>query len=406
MVVTLVQGPYAGYVASDDWKSRRWYIKLRGVMLHVDIRKCVGRFRLQLSFEHSEGILILFGRSGAGKTTALRAIAGMDKPTEGVISFDNRTLFSSEKRVNVSIQNRSIGFIFQEHNLFPHMTAYQNIAYAAKVRAEIDKWLQVFHVSDLTDRYPSRLSGGEQQRIAIIRALVSRPKLLLMDEPLSAVDVATRTVLLDELRALPRSNGIPIIYVTHNVSEAYRLGDRVLVLEEGNVIHDGVPIEVFHAPTSVPLASLSGTENILNSVVIAHLTDDNTTELRVGQTILHVPLCREKVGRTAVVAVRPEDILIAMHELADTSARNQLRGRVVEVLDERLPLVKVEVSGGPTLLVRVTRRSLQTLGLRKGVVVYLLIKAWAFHPIEADSSLPAELATVRKSADKQGHGRP
>ena len=257
-------------------------------MLRVDIRKSVGPFHLDLRFEHGQSILILFGRSGAGKSTALRCIAGVDRPTSGCISFEKRTLFSSQQRINVSTQKRSIGFIFQHHNLFPHMTAYQNIAYAAKAPEQINHWLEVFHVRGVTHRYPHQLSGGEQQRIAVIRALMTAPTFLLMDEPMSAVDEATRHLLLDELRTLHRTSGIPIIYVTHHVSEAYQIGDRVLVLEDGKVIHDGLPIEVFHAPTSVSVASLSGRENILEGVVTAHHTDDNTTDLRIGGIVLQL----------------------------------------------------------------------------------------------------------------------
>ncbi len=375
-------------------------------MLEVDVHKSIGRFTLDLRFEHGEGILILFGRSGAGKTTALRMIAGIEKPTRGTIRFGGRTLFSGggrharatlghgtrrgghplHRRINVPIQDRSIGYVFQHHNLFPHLTAYDNIAYAATDKSEIDRWVEVFGVQGVIDQYPSRLSGGEQQRVAILRALVAHPRMLLMDEPLSAVDIATRAGLWDELRRLQRSSGIPIIYVTHNVSEAYRLGDRVLVLESGKVIHDGVPIEVFHTPTSVPLASLSGTENLVDGVVEAHHLEDNTTDLRVGKVVLHVPLCRAQVGERAVVAIRPEDVLVARQWTPGTSARNQLRGFISKVQWDALPSIFVAVEDGPTIRAHVTRRSLAALGLTEGVEVHLLIKAWACHPIEGDGS--------------------
>ncbi len=355
-------------------------------MLAVDVRKTIGRFTLDLRFEHAEGILILFGRSGAGKTTTLRMIAGIDRPTEGEIRFGDRVMYSRKNRVNVAIRDRAIGFIFQHHNLFPHMTAYENVAYAAVDRSEIGDRLERFHVGQVADRYPGQLSGGEQQRVAIVRALVTRPRMLLMDEPLSAVDVATRNVLLRELRELQRSSGIPIIHVTHNVSEAFRLGDRVLVLEHGRIIHDGVPIEVFHTPTSIPLASLSGTENILDGVVAAHHADDNTTDLRVGGVSLHVPMCREDVGERAAIAIRPEDVLIALRETHDTSARNQLRGRITEIVLDVLPSIIVQIPDGPRLRAHVTRRSLESLSLAEGRDVFLLIKAWACHPIEADTT--------------------
>ncbi len=355
-------------------------------MLRIDIDKRIGDIDLSLNIEHERGVLVLFGRSGGGKTTTLRTIAGIDRPDRGEVSFDGRLLYSSDQRIDVGIADRSIGFIFQHHNLFPHMTAFENIAYAARNRGDIERWMEMFHVVDVADRYPDQLSGGEQQRVAIIRTLVTKPKMLLMDEPLSAVDIATRNALLDELRAFQQSTNLPIIYVTHNVSEAFRFGDRAIVLERGRIIHDGVPIDVFHTPTSVPVASLSGTENILNAEVVAHHDDDDTTDLSVGGTILHVPLCRQRVGETVVVAVRPEDILISLHEVHQTSARNQLRGTIASVLQDRPPSILVRLSDTLTLRVRVTHLSLETLGLRQGAEVHLLIKAWAFHPVELEST--------------------
>jgi len=355
-------------------------------MLRVDIDKHIGDIDLALKIEHERGVLVLFGRSGGGKTTTLRTIVGIDRPDRGEISFDGRLLYSSDQSINVTVADRSIGFIFQHHNLFPHMTAIENIAYAARDRSDIKRWLEMFRVAEVVDHYPDQLSGGEQQRVAIIRALVTKPKMLLMDEPLSAVDIATRNTLLDELRSFQQSTDLPIIYVTHNVSEAFRFGDRVIVLERGKMIHDGVPIDVFHAPTSVPVASLSGTENILNAEVVAHHDDDDTTDLSVGGTILHVPLCRQRVGETVVVAVRPEDILISLNEVHQTSARNQLRGTIAAVLQDRPPSILIQLSEKLTLRARVTHLSLETLGLRQGEKVYVLIKAWAFHPVELESA--------------------
>lgn len=352
-------------------------------MLEVNLNKSIGGFNLNIRFEHRKGVLILFGRSGAGKTLTLRCISGIASPTSGLIRLNGDTLYSSESRTDVGIRRRDIGYIFQHDTLFPHMTAGQNIAYAAK-GGDVQRWLDVFHVAHLVDRYPRQLSGGEQQRVAIIRALVTKPKLLLMDEPLSAVDIARRNVLLDELRDLQRSSGIPIVYVTHNVSEAYRLGDRVLVLEKGRVIHDGVPLEVFPTPTSIPLASLYGTENILTGIVEQHHPDDGTTELRVGRLVLHVPLCADGIGESAMVAIRPEDILVARRRITGTSARNQLAGRIRSVTQDTAPSILVELGEGVTLRARVTPRSLQALELKEGSEVYLLIKAWACHPIERE----------------------
>ncbi|NOS99874.1 MAG: molybdenum ABC transporter ATP-binding protein [Phycisphaerales bacterium] len=351
-------------------------------MLVVDIQKRIGTIDLTVRFEHRAGILILFGPSGAGKTTTLRVIAGMDRPDSGEIALDGRTMFCGRRGINAAVQSRRFGFIFQHHNLFPHMTVRQNIAYAANDAAPIAHWLDRFNVGHLADRYPARLSGGEKQRVALIRSLAAQPRLLLLDEPMSSVDVATRQVLMEELRAVQRDTGVPMIYVTHEIAEAYRLGDRVLVLDRGRVIHDGVPIDVLQTPTSSSLAGLSGAENIIRGVVDAHHPDDDTTDLRVDGVVLHVPHCSTAVGSPAVVAVRPEDILIARHAVTETSARNQLRGVVVGIQQDRLPLVRVKIENGPTLRARVTRRSIASLELNQGATVYLVIKAWAFHVVD------------------------
>lgn len=361
-------------------------------MLIVDIQKRIGTIDLSLRFEHRDGILILFGPSGAGKTTTLRLTAGIARPDAGEIVFDGQTLFDARRGIDASIQSRRFGFLFQRDTLFPHMTVRQNIAYAAHDAAPIAHWLERFNVGHLVDRYPAQLSGGERQRVALIRALAAQPRLLLLDEPMSSVDVATREVLMEELRAVQRDTGVPMIYVTHEVAEAYRLGDRVLVLDRGRVIHDGVPIDVLQTPTSSSLAGLSGTENILRGTVEAHHPDDDTTDLRVGRVVLHVPRCWAAVGSPAVVAVRPEDILIARHAVTDTSARNQLRGVVVGVQQDRLPLIRIQVDNGPTLRARVTRHSIASLELHDGATVHLLIKAWAFHVV--DDAAPASCAPV------------
>jgi molybdate transport system ATP-binding protein len=355
-------------------------------MLDVRLNKMLGPMELDVAFTHDEGVLILFGRSGAGKTSILRMIAGFDRPERGAVRFADQTWSDTRARVNRSVQSRGVGFMFQTHNLFPHMTARQNVAYAARDQTEIDGWLERFGVGHLGDRYPARLSGGEQQRVAIIRALVARPRLLLMDEPLSSVDMATRTVLLSELRDMQRASGVPMIYVTHSVSEAYGLGDRVLVLDQGKVVQDGLPIDVFHFPTTLPVANLVGNENMLSGVIAKHHPADGTTELRVGGIVFHVPLCPEAVGASSVIAIRPEDILLASHNIPDTSARNQFVGRADRVEQDTTPSVLVKLRDGPTIRARVTRRSIETLRLTEGATVYVLIKAWACHRIDANES--------------------
>jgi molybdate transport system ATP-binding protein len=241
-------------------------------MLQVSIRKQIGAerqtrsgnnegesrqaFRLDVEFMAASGVTILFGHSGSGKTTCLRAVAGIVTPDEGRISLDERLYFDSASGVNLSIQQRRVGFVFQDYVLFPHLTAEQNVAYGIRVgensgglsnaakRERARQLLALLGIEYAARQYPRELSGGESQRVALARALASDPAIVLLDEPLSAVDAKTRARLLAEIRATQQRTGIPFLYVTHNVAEVVEIGDHVIVLDDGRVIQQGSPLEV------------------------------------------------------------------------------------------------------------------------------------------------------------------
>lgn len=215
-------------------------------MLTVNVKKRLGNqhqseFLLDVSFAVGNGITILSGASGSGKTTTLRLIAGILTPDEGIIQTDTIVFFDSEKNINFSIQQRRVGYVFQDYALFPHLTAEQNIAYGVKAgqkRHRISKaqeMLALFHIEHAKARLPREMSGGEQQRVALARALASDPLLVLLDEPLSAVGVELRNKLLDEIENAQQQINIPFIYVTHNEAEAERLGKYRLIIQNGKV---------------------------------------------------------------------------------------------------------------------------------------------------------------------------
>lgn len=197
------------------------------------------------------GITILFGPSGSGKSTTLRAIAGIIVPDEGSITVGDRVFFDSSSGANISIQKRRVGYVFQDYALFPHLTAEQNVSFGIKEQTERQRrerareMLTLFNLDHIGQRYPGKMSGGEQQRIALARALASDPSVVLLDEPLSAVDLATRISLLDEIEAVQSKFAIPFIYVTHNTEEANRLGTNLVVLESGGVKQTGPAREIF-----------------------------------------------------------------------------------------------------------------------------------------------------------------
>jgi molybdate transport system ATP-binding protein len=212
-------------------------------------------FRLDVDFTAPSGVTILFGPSGSGKTTCLRAVAGIVTPDEGRISIGDRLYFDSPSGANLSIQQRRVGFVFQDYLLFPHMTAEQNVAYGMRAgdhggkskaakRERARELLSLLGIEYAARQYPRELSGGESQRVALARALASDPAIVLLDEPLSAVDAKTRARLLVEIKATQQRAGIPFLYVTHNVDEVVEIGDQVIVLNEGRVIGQGSPREV------------------------------------------------------------------------------------------------------------------------------------------------------------------
>ena len=216
-------------------------------MLTVNIKKKFYNqremvFRLDVSFSVGSGITVLTGSSGAGKTSVLRILAGLLTPDEGFIKMGSQIYFDSARKINLPIQARRIGFVFQDYALFPHLTAEQNIAYGVKAdsRSRIEKareMLSLFHIEHIRKRIPREMSGGEQQRVALARALASDPLIVLLDEPLSAVDVETRSKLLDEIENAQRRSNIPFIYVTHNEAEAERLGKYRIMLQNGVMIN-------------------------------------------------------------------------------------------------------------------------------------------------------------------------
>lgn len=237
-------------------------------MLQVAIRKQIGTerrprngnnwreigqpFRLDVEFTAPSGVTILFGHSGSGKTTCLRAIAGIVTPDEGRISLDDRLYFDSASGVNLPIQRRRAGFVFQDYVLFPHLTAEQNVAYGIRSAGDAGQsktarherareLLSLLGIEYAARQYPRELSGGESQRVALARALASEPAIVLLDEPLSAVDARTRARLLVEIKAAQQRTGIPFLYVTHSVTEVVEIGDHVVVLNEGRVIEQGSP---------------------------------------------------------------------------------------------------------------------------------------------------------------------
>ena len=239
-------------------------------------------FELDVSFVVGNGITILFGASGAGKTTLLDCIAGIATPDAGRIALGGRVMFDSRERINVPPKHRRLGCVFQDVALFPHLTVAANVAYglfdrkAAERKDRVARALESLGIAELRNRRPAQLSGGERQRVALARALVTEPSILLLDEPLAALDLPVRMKIADDLRRSIQNLPIPVLYVTHSRDEVFMLGESLLVLEQGKLIAQGTPHEVMSAPQSETVAQLAGFENLFDARVTSTHEDRGT----------------------------------------------------------------------------------------------------------------------------------
>jgi molybdate transport system ATP-binding protein len=358
-------------------------------MLDVAIKKQFasnGRasFALDAAFAANQGITVLFGASGSGKTTTLRSIAGMVTPDEGRILLGESVYFDSASRVNLAMQKRRVGFVFQDYLLFPHLTAEENVAYGAKGenerarRRHAAEMLGLVGVDHAADHRPDQLSGGEQQRVALARALASDPAILLLDEPLSAVDATTRSRLLDEIVQVQRKTTIPFLYVTHSPADAVRIGDHLLLMAEGRIVQQGKPLEVFNAPLNVPAARVVGTENILVGRIATHEPEEGISIVDLGRCRIVIPGSQLAEGSRVTLGIRAEDIIVSRERVSRTSARNLLAGTVKHLLRDE-ESVELIADCGVDLKVRITPQAAQALELTPGVPIFLLIKANSCH---------------------------
>ena len=356
--------------------------------LRVDIFKHFSRrrnpdlsrsFELRVETEIPAGITMLFGHSGSGKTTLLNCIAGLAEPDNGTILLDREHWFHPKKGINLSPQQRQIGYQMQDLALFPHMTAEQNIRYGLAGESEKQQQVRMtqanlaFKVGELLDKFPREMSGGEQQRVALARALVRLPKMLLLDEPLSSLDPAIKTAIMDDLRAWIAVYKIPVLYVTHSREEVFSLAERVISLEQGKVTGIGTPREVFSGHRHESIANWLGVENVFEGQIIERHSQGS---ILIGTGKIRVEISGQGTSSEGHVrfGVSAKDILLATKKPDAISARNILQGRVVEVqLREIEPTVTVDCSG-TRFVSQVTPQSIALLDLKPGREVWVVFK--------------------------------
>jgi molybdate transport system ATP-binding protein len=362
-------------------------------MLRVSIEKRFSSagptpFQLWIDEEFSPGFTVLFGPSGAGKSTLLDCIAGLLRPDTGRVTLEEKTFFDAENGISLPPQKRRIGYVFQSLALFPHMTVDENVCYGlsgvaeSERRERLDQIIGAFHIQNLLERRPSELSGGEKQRVALARSVVTEPQLLLLDEPLTGLDGGMRQAILGDLREWNAGRRVPILYVTHNRDEVDAIGERVVTMQQGRVQERGAPREVLDAPRTVALAQAVGFENLLRGRVVEQRPSDGVMRvaLESDHCELEIPLGEAKPGETVQVALRAGDILLATEKPRGLSARNVLEG-VVESLETRGALVVVRVNAGVAFTVHVTPGATRSLQLTLGLRVWLVVKTHSCHVV-------------------------
>ena len=319
-------------------------------------------------------VTVLFGPSGSGKTTLLRMLAGLERPDAGCIVFRDRPWFDAARAFHLPPQQRRAGFLFQDYALFPHLTVAENVAYAGGSREAARKMLDAFGLAELAARKPRAISSGQQQRLALARALAAQPALLLLDEPLSALDAPTRSRMRYELRRMLLEGGVPSIVVTHDRMEAVALGDWMAVMVDGRIRQTGPVQEVFRRPADPQVAESVGVENVLAAEIVGR--ESGLLVLQVnGERIQCVDS-----GETGQVfaCIRAEDVAITRQADQVSSARNRLSGWVRAVIVEGA-LARVELDCGFPLVALVTAQSAAELALGEGEKVSAVVKATSVH---------------------------
>jgi molybdate transport system ATP-binding protein len=351
--------------------------------IEIDVKHRLGNFSLDACFSADSGTVALFGPSGAGKTTLINAVAGLLRPDRGRVVVDGMTLLDTKGGIDVPPHRRRIGYIFQDGRLFPHLTVRQNLSYGSLLSTggitagSTERIVDMLGIGHILNRYPLGLSGGEKQRVAIGRALLAEPRLILMDEPLSSLDEQRKQEILPYIEKLRDETGVPILLVSHSVSEVARLATSVVLISEGRVLAVGAPSQVLQ---NVEVTKLTGSP-LDRSVVAARVTrhddaDDVTTLTSAAGTWL-VRRIDAPLEATVRIVVDPTDVILAKEQPRAVSALNCFSGRITGLRDKG-PLLDVDVDcSGDLITSRITQFSARRLGLSEGETIHILIKAVA-----------------------------
>ena len=357
--------------------------------LVVDVDKTLGEFRLTARFESDGRLTALFGRSGAGKTTMVNLIAGLIRPDRGIIRLDDTVLVDTTRGIDLPAHKRAVGYVFQEGRLFPHFSVRGNLTYGQRFGgrrrndAALGEIATLLDIAPLLDRRPADLSGGEKQRVAIGRALLAEPRLLLMDEPLAALDAARKAEILPYIERLRDEMSLPIVYVSHAVEEVAGLADTLVLFADGKVMAAGPLNDVFGRLDLRRYTGHFEASTVLHARIIEHDDAAGTTFLDHPAGRLSVPYRSGPIGSPVRLRVRARDVALAVGEPGRLSIRNRLAGTIAEIgVVDRLTLEVRLDAGGDPLIARITRAAATALDLKVGQPVVALIKSTAFDRLD------------------------
>ena len=355
---------------------------MNGAFLDLRLSKAYPGFKLEVNASFPPGVTAIFGPSGSGKTTILNCISGLITPDQGEIYLHDRPLFSSSQKINHAPEQRHIGYMFQESLLFPHFRVRENILYGFKLtpperrKVEPEQLVSLLELGPLMDRRPSNLSTGERQRVALARALATSPELLLMDEPLGSLDIALRGRILRYLKEVHLKLDIPLVYVSHSISEVLAIADMALVISRGRQLAFDEPRKVLLEPFVHSLVEMGSLENLLDVRVVEHGSGNSLTSAKIGDTVLWIPGVPPNIGTgdTISVSISAGDVIVAVDRPSRISARNILKGCIQGIHRVESKVLLYTDIGAP-LLVEITPEALDALELREGQEVFLVIKS-------------------------------
>jgi molybdate transport system ATP-binding protein len=348
-------------------------------MISLDIAISRGEFHLAIKAGLDSGISAIFGPSGSGKSTTLACIAGLVRPDNGSIVLDGESLFNSNANVHVSPENRSVGLVFQDGALFPHLDVRGNIEFGARYgsgddrKVSPDQLMRLLDIFDLASRNIADLSGGERQRVALARSLAAGPRLLLLDEPVGSLDARLRTTVLGYLKEIHRELGIPMVYVSHNVSEIVHLADQVIVLDRGRVVADGAPRSVLLGQGIGQPANFEDVESYLSGTLLDRGSGDKSARVKVGDHEFVTPSAEHIASDEVIVTIRASDVIVATELPRAISARNVISAPCVDITQsEERSFATFDV--GEPLVVELTSSAIEELALAVGVSAHLVFK--------------------------------